>query len=89
VVLPVRPDGPLPIVESLLAVVDDGAVVALLPIDPLLPVEPLLFFMSVPVEPRPAESLPEDELPMLLAWVELLSGNFLPVSTMMISFKTS
>jgi hypothetical protein len=89
VVLPVRPDGPLPIVESLLVVVDDGAVVALLPIDPLLPVEPLLFFMSVPAEPRAAASLPEEELPILLAPVELLSGIFLPVSAMIISFWMS
>jgi hypothetical protein len=76
-------------VESLLLVVGDGAVAALLPIDPLLPTEPLLFFISVFAEPRAAESLPEEELLILLPPVELLSGIFLPVSTMMVSFRMS
>jgi hypothetical protein len=89
VVLPVRPDGPLPMVEALLVVVGDGSVVTLRPIDPLLPVEPLLFLISVTAELRLAESLPEEELPVLLPPVELLSGNFLLVSTMIISYRKS
>jgi hypothetical protein len=76
-------------VEALLVVVGDGSVVTLRPIDPLLPVEPLLFLISVTVELRLAESLPEEEMPVLLPPVELLSGNFLLVSTMIISYRKS
>ena len=66
-VLPVLPDVPLPSVDALLVAVGEGAV---LPVEPLLPVDPL------PVNPLPVEPL--DELPMLLP-VALLPVVELPI----------
>lgn len=72
-VLPVLPEVPLPSVEALLVSVEDGAGAALLPIEPLLPEVPLLFFRSLPEEPPVVEPLP-----MLLLLVEPLP-RLLPV----------
>jgi hypothetical protein len=73
VVLPVLPEVPLPGVDALLVAVGDGAVAALLPIEPLLPVEPLpvevppmlLPVVLPPVVLVPMLPLPLAPLPML------------------------
>jgi len=65
VVLPVLPDVPLPSVDALLLAVGDGVDAALLPVEPL-PVEPLLFFWSLPEELPAVEDRPELPLPVEL-----------------------